>query len=710
MAKSEDTGKIPLSHKIHSPESRELAAVIHRNFEAILDAWFDNQLNADLIRKWGISGLENADRNQLRNSFLRPLLSLLREYLGKGTKTCLYGYLDERLRYAPHRLSLEDRAAYFRSIIPSDIQAIVEFVANKESCESYLQILAHIHAPLTDPDTGERIEILALGDCLMNEIRLFLPSICSDCGLNVDVRCIYFSAVVGKAISTDEITEYIHNNRVDLVAMSFMSYAGIPAYSTLMKECDRLTRNQIDGRVEFIINLIHAFIETIRTITKSPFLLHNTSGLPLSRYRKRLPFLDPLSRNKVYTLDKLNAGIGELIEHSENTILVDERSVSRANKHRKCDSSVFSRRVVGKGFFHTSWFGYYISGYYIDIINAYKKYHNKKVIMVDFDNTLWDGVMADGDVIHHTDRQSLLRDLKESGMLLVAVSKNTSDNIRWDELQLVESDFVLHKINWNLKAQSILEAVKELNIGMDSVIFIDDNPAELGMVQEALPEIQVEDANNPALWHGLGLLTSFPNTSLTEESRSRTEMYRLEMERRKSLDDGLDYETMMGTLELQLEFRSAEKSDTDRLYELVTRTNQFNTTTIRYSKRELSSMLSDTSYRIYVGKLRDKYGALGIVATVMLRIDGDVGEIISFIMSCRAMGFGVEQQMLYEVIAATDHAAKQFSGRYIRTDRNNPCSGLFANNHFKRISDEEWLLDTGSSTLPEPVSWITVIS
>ena len=698
-----------MSHVIPSPESRELAAAIHSNFEAILDAWFDNQFNADLVREWEISGLANADRDQLRSSFLRPLLSLLREYLGKGTRTCLYGYLDERLRYAPHRLSLEDRAAYFRSIIPSDIQAVVDSIANRECSESCLQMLAHIHAPLTDPDTGERIEVLALGDCLMNEIRLFLPSICSDRGLNVDVRCIYFSAVVGKAISTDEVSEYIHNNRVDLIAMSFMSYAGIPAYSTLMKECDRITRDQIDDRVEFIINIVHDFIETIRTITKAPFLLHNTSGLPLSRYRKRLPFLAPLSRNKAYALDRLNAGIGELIENSENTILVDERSVSRVNRQRKCDSSVFSRRVVGKGFFHTSWFGYYISGYYIDIIDAYKKYHNKKVIMVDFDNTLWEGVMADGDVVHHADRQALLRDLKDSGMLLVAVSKNTSGNIRWEELQLAESDFVLQKINWNLKAQSILEAVEELNLGMDSVIFIDDNPAELGMVQEALPETQVEDANNPGLWRGLELLTSFPNTSLTEESRSRTEMYRLEMERRKSLDSGLDYEAMMGSLELQLEFRPAEKGDTDRLYELVTRTNQFNTTTVRYSKRELTSMLNDTRYLIYVGKLRDKYGALGIVATVMLRLDGEAGEIISFIMSCRAMGFGVEQQMLYEVIEATGHAVNQYHGRYIRTDRNNPCSTLYANNHFRKISDEEWLLEAGSSMLPEPVQWINVI-
>jgi len=691
-----------------NPQSHELAAVIHRNFEAILDAWMANQFNSDLIREWGISGLHQVDRVQLKNSFLRPLLSLLREYLDKGSMTCLYGYLDERLRYAPHRQSIERRSAYFRSVIPTDIKSITEFVPILEAGERYAQILAEIHAPLTNPDAGRRVEILALGDCLMNEIRLFLPSMCSDRGVNVDIRCIYFSAVAGKPINTDEIIEYIGTNKVDLVALSFMSYAGIPAYSTLLKECDRLSRNEIDGRVNFILNHVHDFIETIRAITKAPFLLHNASGLPLSRYRKRLPFVSPLSKNRKYAIDSLNAGIGKLVSHSENTLLIDERCISRANRLRKCDSSVFDRRVVGKGFFHTSWFGYYIAGYYLNIVNAYKKYHDKKVIMVDFDNTLWEGVMAEGEVIHHTDRQSLLKELKNSGILLVAVSKNTAENIRWEEMQLQESDFVLQKINWNMKTQSIVEAVKELDIGMDSIIFIDDNPAELGMVQEALPEILVEDTNNPDLWERLGLMTSFPNTAMTEESRHRTDMYRVEMERKKSLDSGLDYEAMMDSLELRLEFRLAEKNDTDRLYELASRTNQFNTTTVRYSKRELMRMQEDPGFRIYIGKLRDKYGALGIVATVMLRIEGEEAEIISFIMSCRAMGFGVEQQMLHEVIGANNQAVKRVYGKYIRTDRNNPCSSLYANNHFKRISDEEWLLDAESAQLPEPVSWISL--
>src|SRR6185503_1971637 len=130
---------------------------------------------------------------------------------------------------------------------------------------------------------------LAVGDCLMNEIRVFLPDACRDRGFESDVRCLYFSAFSGRDISTGQVREFLSGNSVDMLAFSFLSYEGLPMYSALLRDADHIDATELEQRVTAMVGLMRRFLSELRELTDAPFLVHNASGLPLTRYRRLLP-------------------------------------------------------------------------------------------------------------------------------------------------------------------------------------------------------------------------------------------------------------------------------------------------------------------------------------------------------------------------------------------------------------------------------------
>lgn len=268
---------------------------------------------------------------------------------------------------------------------------------------------------------------------------------------------------------------------------------------------------------------------------------------------------------------------------------------------------------------------------------------------------------------------------------------------------LQPSDFVLLKINWNLKVQSIEETATDLNLGLDSFVFIDDNPVERELVKTNLPAVKVLDALSAETWLSIERMLNFSNTSDTDEAQKRTDMYRGQMDRKEVLNKDYDYPAMMSTLELKATFGLAKKKNLSRLNELVNRTNQFNTTTIRYSKTELQDLFENDNYRIYITELSDKFSDLGIVGAVIIERKEDTAIFNSFIMSCRAMGFGLEQLML-RLVLDTEKKAKKYVGRFFSTDRNDPAKDLYSRNGFQFLSDEEWKLED-KNAFPDRPPW-----
>jgi FkbH-like protein len=683
---------------------REVARSLRKHEARVLNRWYESQFDAQRLRHFQVAGTDRMTRAVALKEFLTPLFRLLIAYIETGQYRFGDVYLNERLRYAPHQEDPAIRRAFFEEIIPPDEGVILEIIS-PELRECVQTLLLDLHATLLADPGGHAVNLLAIGDCLMTELRAFLLARCRSAGINLDMRELYFSASAGRGISTQEITRFLQSNKMDVIALSFLTYEGLPLYQALLREVQYLSASEIDNRVTAIIKAMREFITDLREFTDAPFLLHNASGLPLSRWRRYLPLLPPVSRRRRAALGLLNRAIRDLAEHTSNVVLVDEQAIASERGYRNSAGPVIPRKIARGAHFHPAHFGEYLAETYTDIVRSFRDLRKAKVLFLDFDGTLWDGLMAEGSVNQHHDRQQLLRRLKEGGILLVAASKNNSSTLRWGEMTLQPEDFALMKVNWNPKVQSIREAADVLDLGVDSFVFIDDNPAERELVRTQIPGVCVLDAHDPYTWRSMERLLSFPNTRETEEARARTEIYRTQAARREALVHAVDYPAMMTSLEMTVRFGKASTGELGRVSELIQRTNQFNTTTIRYSKAELRALLHDPRHAVYFADVSDKFGNLGIVAVVIVeRRDGEV-IFDSFVMSCRAMGFGLEQLMLRLVMDL--ERASQYVGRFIPTDRNSPASTLYSEAGFRETTNAEWTIDAGAD-LPEGPSWFSI--
>ena len=272
----------------------------------------------------------------------------------------------------------------------------------------------------------------------------------------------------------------------------------------------------------------------------------------------------------------------------------------------------------------------------------------RKVLAVDADNTLWDGILSeDGKdaLVPFSDFQRALLALRADGVLLVALSKNdqpaAGDQFMRADMPLSDSDFADMRINWSPKAGNLAEACRRLNLGTESVVFLDDNPHERAQMSAHLPEVAVAPWNgtmDASLARRLRE-TYFSSAGLTEEDRLRADGYRAVLD--SSSRDFATAEDYLQSLDLHVTPSLACEGDLDRLAQMAGKTNQFNATTIRRDRGSFAALLRDQSKRVWVFRAGDKFAEMGIVCYVVA--DVVARRITDFVMSCRAMGRTLEQ-------------------------------------------------------------------
>ena len=266
----------------------------------------------------------------------------------------------------------------------------------------------------------------------MSDIQVFLSSWGLQNGVEFDFRYYYFSALMGVNLLEESVRSTIQAG-VDLIATSYLSYEGIPPYRLLLESADKGDARQIAELIDAIAGLIRKHLHEIRELTEAPILLHNAGGLPLSRWRRLLPILPAMNQGRRMALALLNARIASIASQVENCFLIDETSVVARAGFRKCSRPLLPRHISKRSQMHPEKFSHLLSHSYMDVLKDILRLRKTKLLLVDFDNTLWEGVMADGPVQHFADRQQLLKRLSEQGVLLAAVSKNDPANIRWNE-------------------------------------------------------------------------------------------------------------------------------------------------------------------------------------------------------------------------------------------------------------------------------------
>lgn len=317
----------------------------------------------------------------------------------------------------------------------------------------------------------------------------------------------------------------------------------------------------------------------------------------------------------------------------------------------------------------------------------------RKLIIVDLDETLWGGVVGEvgwqsirlggHDPIGEAfaDFQRSLKRLTRRGVILGIVSKNDEATAleairKHPEMVLQMDDFAGWRINWEDKARNILDLARDLNLGIDSVVFLDDNPLERARVRDALPQVLVPDMPESPMGYVSALheLSCFELPYESREDKSRSLMYASERKRKRSRDEAISLEEWLRTLQMSVKVEILNEVDLMRAVQLLNKTNQMNLSTRRMTENELRNWIRDERNKMWTFRVSDKYGDSGLTGIASLIIEGDKGRMLDFILSCRIMGRGVEEAMLSTVIRnARIQGLSEIYAQYTPTDKNMPC-------------------------------------
>jgi FkbH-like protein len=355
-----------------------------------------------------------------------------------------------------------------------------------------------------------------------------------------------------------------------------------------------------------------------------------------------------------------------------------------------------------------------------------------KVLVVDLDNTLWGGVIGEdgmtgiqvGPDYPGASYQALHRtllDLSRKGILLAVCSKNNFD----DAMEAIEKHpgmlvraqhFAALRINWTDKAQNLREIAQELNVGIDALAFLDDNPFEREQVRAALPDVTVIDLPKNPLEYASAVrnCAAFERLTLSSEDQQRTEMYAAQKERASSEQNFQSKEDFFRYLEQEAELKPVSDLTLARIAQLTQKTNQFNLTTRRYTEPQIAEMAKQAEWHIFSIRVRDRFGDHGLVGVAIAHDEGEQCEVDTFLLSCRVIGRTVETALLAHLAeSAAERGRKRLIGWFLPTKKNAPARDFYLQHGFERQENNGtgslWALDLKSSTLRRP-DWIKLVT
>lgn len=314
----------------------------------------------------------------------------------------------------------------------------------------------------------------------------------------------------------------------------------------------------------------------------------------------------------------------------------------------------------------------------------------KKCLVLDLDNTLWGGVLGEegisgiqigGDYPGKAFLyfQEGLVELSKRGVILTICSKNNEKDVLevWEKnpfIKLTRQYISAYRINWQNKADNIRELSKELNLGLDSFVFVDDNPTERELVKQMLPMVEVPDFPKQPYMLPSFLIslvdTYFKIYTVTDEDRKKTEQYKANAGREMERSRFTDFSDYLRSLEMKLTLMQLDEFNLSRIAQMTQKTNQFNLTTHRYTEADLRSFKA-TGWQIYCMSVKDRFGDSGITGAIFLKPVVDAYEIDTLLLSCRILGKGIEYAFLSAILNIVRQSGVQkVKASYLPTDRN----------------------------------------
>jgi FkbH-like protein len=456
-----------------------------------------------------------------------------------------------------------------------------------------------------------------------------------------------------------------------------------------------LNQNEINEEIASILGNVNLMLSSIRNYSNSMVLVHNFE-VPIYPCYGIYDYQNCSSQ--LNTLRKLNLQVVDIVTRHKNCYIVDIDVIQ---------SYVGYKDFIDNRFWHIGMAPYSREAYiaiakeYIKFIRA-KLGINRKCLVLDCDNTLWGGIIGEDGIdgiklgrsypgSAYLEFQQSILDLYNRGVILAISSKNNKDDVlevlnNHPDMVLREEHFAIIKADWSDKVSNIKEIAEGLNIGLDSMVFVDDSDFEANMVNEYLPEVKVVNLpKDPTVYRDtLNSYGLFDSLAVSEEDGKRGKMYKTELGRKRLKSESINLESYFTSLEMEIVIGNPDSFLIPRVAQLTQRTNQFNLTTKRYLETDIDSFVKSDNHEVKYLKLKDRFGDMGLVGVAILEYKDDTALIDSFLMSCRIIGRCVEDVFLHYCIkCALEKGMQEIYGYYLKTKKNSQVSDFYQKRGFE---------------------------
>ena len=524
-----------------------------------------------------------------------------------------------------------------------------------------------------------------------------------------------YDNVLQDALSNDE---RLINESTDCV----MVFTRLETLSPkLTNSFTQLDKKSIEEEKNLVKNYIVSTLKGLRNKTNA---IVNWHGFELPVYPAYGVVDHTRSDMQIGTINELNNFLKNQLSSFKNSFFIDINS-SRA--------VVGSKNFYDNRYWHIGKAPYTLEALKEISIDNFKLFRalkgkNKKCLVLDCDNTLWGGIIGEDGLkgiklgpnypgsAYLAFQQEILS-LFDKGIIIALCSKNNETDVldvldNHPHMLIKRNNVTISMINWEDKASNIERIATELNIGLDSIVFVDDNEFEINLVKKILPVVETihlpkgKSANYKDILASSGL---FDSLTFTDEDKKRNQLYKTEFIRKKSQNEfSGNIESYYKSLNMIAYIDKASVNVTPRIAQLTQKTNQFNLTTKRYTESDIEKFILNEKSDVIFVELEDRFGNMGIIGVSIIHYFKDFAEIDTFLLSCRVIGRGLENVLLNTCVQlAKNKNLSIVKGLYLKSDKNNQVIDFYTKNKFKIEEKGEqkvkFSFETANKTPPSPL-------
>jgi len=565
----------------------------------------------------------------------------------------------------------------------------------EESLSSYMREAKNLER-LKD---GKKVKIAILSSFTVTGLAETIKVKCN----KINVNCSTYVS------GYNQYNQEILNSKSDLYKFKpEIVFLIIDSKNIFKDEYDFFYEKNLDQRKEIVEEKLDEIINLAKTFVKKTNNKIVISNLPIPSYSHLGIF-----ETKDYGISQMILEFNEKL----NTRLKNEDSIYVYDLlqffYRFGEQNIAEPRKIAIGDIKIT-FDYlpYLAEEFISYIKPYLGL-NKKCIVLDLDGTLWGGIVGEdgfdgiklgpeppGNIF--MDFQRWILALHHRGIILAINSKNNPEEalkvIREHKYMILkEEHFAAMRINWVDKIQNMKEIAEEINIGLDSIVFFDDDPRNCEIVKTALPQVlTINLPKDPSLYLSLiQKMNDFNVLKITNEDKKRGQMYYQQKQRSQLKNETVNLEKYLEKLGTKVTIKNADQATIPRISQLTMKTNQFNLTTKRYPEEEIKKMVNDSQMKVVCAQVEDKFGDNGITGTFIIKIKNKKEwHIDTFLLSCRVIGREVEQTIMSFIInEAKKEGLEKIVAEFIPTKKNSPASDFLDKCGFKK-KGKFWIFDT----------------